>query len=79
VTTTPTRYNHMTIRGALFVGRIPSDLPALAAAPLDAVLALWSGLGYYSRARNLQRTAQICVERHSGELPRAIEMKEGVG
>ncbi|MFT3789540.1 MAG: A/G-specific adenine glycosylase [Rudaea sp.] len=41
----------------------------LAAAPQDDVYALWSGLGYYSRARNLHRAAQICVERHGGELP----------
>ena len=44
-------------------------LQALAHAELDQVLALWSGLGYYSRARNLHRAAQICVERHGGELP----------
>jgi len=47
-----------------------ASLPELAAAKLDDVLALWSGLGYYSRARNLQRAAQICVERHRGVLPR---------
>lgn len=40
-----------------FVRRFPT-LAALAAAPLDDVLALWSGLGYYSRARNLHRAAQ---------------------
>ncbi|HSC11153.1 MAG TPA: A/G-specific adenine glycosylase, partial [Rhodanobacteraceae bacterium] len=43
-----------------FVDKFP-DLVALAKAPLDDVFALWSGLGYYSRARNLQRTAQLCV------------------
>jgi A/G-specific adenine glycosylase len=51
-----------------FVDALP-DLPALAAAPLDQVFALWSGMGYYSRARNLHRTAQICIERHASELP----------
>ena len=51
-----------------FVDALPS-LAALAEAPLDRVLALWSGLGYYSRARNLHRAAQICMERHGGELP----------
>ena len=51
-----------------FVEKFPS-LPALAAAAQDDVLALWSGLGYYSRARNLHRAAQVCVERHAGELP----------
>jgi A/G-specific adenine glycosylase len=40
-----------------FLRRFPT-LPALAAAPLDDVLALWSGLGYYARARNLHRAAQ---------------------
>lgn len=44
----------------------------LAAAPLDEVLALWSGLGYYSRARNLHRCAQIVVQRHGGEFPRTV-------
>ena len=52
-----------------FVAALP-DLAALAAAPLDDVLALWSGLGYYSRARNLHLCARLCVERHGGELPR---------
>ncbi|QXP94612.1 A/G-specific adenine glycosylase [Methylococcus capsulatus] len=44
-------------------------LAVLAEADLDEVLALWSGLGYYSRARNLHRTARIVTERHAGELP----------
>ena len=58
------------------------NLAALAEAPLDDVLALWSGLGYYSRARNLQRTAQLCVEQHDGELPRdfdALASLPGIG
>ncbi|MGQ4661384.1 A/G-specific adenine glycosylase [Lysobacter sp. F6437] len=55
-----------------FVTALP-DLPALAAAPLDEVLALWSGLGYYARARNLHAAARACVELHGGELPRDIE------
>ncbi len=54
-----------------FVSALPS-LPALAAAPLDDVLALWSGLGYYARARNLRAAAQACVELHDGDLPRDI-------
>lgn len=45
------------------------DVQALAAAPLDAVLALWSGLGYYSRARNLHRCAQQVVQQHGGRFP----------
>lgn len=55
-----------------FLTRFP-DLPALAAAHEDEVLALWSGLGYYSRARNLHRAAKACVERHGGALPDSIE------
>lgn len=55
-----------------FVGEIPT-LAELAAAPLDRVLALWSGLGYYSRARNLHRAAQICLAQHEGELPADFE------
>lgn len=49
------------------------DLPSLAAAPLDQVLALWSGLGYYSRARNLHAAAQRCMSEHGGELPHDVE------
>ena len=45
------------------------DVRALALATLDDVLALWSGLGYYSRARNLHRCAQIVVDRHQGIFP----------
>jgi A/G-specific adenine glycosylase len=58
------------------------DLPALAAATEDRVLALWSGLGYYRRARFLHRAAQLCVERHGGELPRdfdALAALPGIG
>ena len=55
-----------------FVAALPT-LPALAAAPLDQVLALWSGLGYYARARNLHAAAQLCVARHGAELPHDFE------
>ena len=55
-----------------FVAALPT-LGALASAPLDDVLALWSGLGYYARARNLHAAARVCVERHGGELPRDLE------
>ncbi|MDE2370415.1 MAG: A/G-specific adenine glycosylase [Burkholderiales bacterium] len=51
-----------------FVARFP-DVRALAAAPLDDVLALWSGLGHYSRARNLHRCAQAVVAQHGGRFP----------
>ncbi len=55
-----------------FMRRFP-DVRSLAAAPLDEVLHLWSGLGYYARARNLQRAAQAIVARHGGEFPRSID------
>lgn len=55
-----------------FVDRLPT-LAALAGADEDTVLALWSGLGYYRRARFLHRAAQLCVERHGGALPRDID------
>jgi A/G-specific adenine glycosylase len=55
-----------------FLARFP-DVRALAAAPLDDVLALWSGLGYYSRARNLHRCAQDVVHLHGGAFPRSAE------
>jgi A/G-specific adenine glycosylase len=51
-----------------FMRRFPT-LSALAAAPLDDVLQLWSGLGYYARARNLHRAAQTVAERFGGEMP----------
>jgi len=46
----------------------------LAAASLDEVLGLWSGLGYYSRARNLHRCAQAVVDLHGGAFPRTGEV-----
>ena len=51
-----------------FLARFP-DVASLAAASLDDVLALWSGLGYYSRARNLHRCAQAVVGEHGGAFP----------
>ena len=55
-----------------FLERFP-DIRALAEAPDEEVLRLWSGLGYYSRARNLQLAAQQIVARHGGEFPRTAE------
>src|ERR1700749_1555197 len=57
---------------ALFLHRFPT-VAALAAAPSEDVLAMWSGLGYYARARNLHRCAQAVVEEHGGEFPRSAE------
>ena len=64
-----------------FLARFP-DVQALAAAPLDDVLAAWSGLGYYSRARNLHRCAQDVVALHGGAFPRtaaALQALPGIG
>ena len=55
-----------------FLERFP-DVRALAEAPQEEVLRLWSGLGYYSRARNLQRAAQQMVAKHGGEFPLKLE------
>jgi A/G-specific adenine glycosylase len=55
-----------------FVQHFP-DVHALAAAPEDEVLRLWSGLGYYSRARNLQKAAQQIMTKHGGQFPARLE------
>jgi A/G-specific adenine glycosylase len=55
-----------------FLRRFP-DIGTLARADLDAVLAHWSGLGYYARARNLHRAARQIVERHGGRFPRDFD------
>jgi A/G-specific adenine glycosylase len=55
-----------------FIARFP-DVTSLAQAPLDEVLRLWSGLGYYSRARNLHEAAQRIVTRLGGRFPRRFE------
>jgi A/G-specific adenine glycosylase len=55
-----------------FVAAYP-DVHALAAAPLDEVLHLWSGLGYYARGRNLHRTARIVSRDFGGSFPETVE------
>lgn len=60
-----------------FVARFP-DVQALAAAHEDEVLALWSGLGYYSRARNLLRCARVVVTEHAGRFPASAQALEGL-
>jgi len=57
-----------------FLQRFPT-VHALAEAPQDDVLALWSGLGYYSRARNLHRCAQAVVQEWGGAFPsRSVDL-----
>jgi A/G-specific adenine glycosylase len=53
---------------ARFLARWP-DVRSLAAAPLDEVLRVWAGLGYYARARNLHACARAVVDRHDGTFP----------
>ena len=64
-----------------FIARFP-DVGTLAQADLDEVLHLWSGLGYYARARNLHRAARCVVGEHGGVLPdtaEAMQKLPGVG
>ena len=64
-----------------FLTRFP-DVGSLARAPLDDVLGLWSGLGYYSRARNLHLCALAVVGLHSGAFPQtalALQTLPGIG
>ncbi|MBX3553204.1 MAG: A/G-specific adenine glycosylase [Pseudolabrys sp.] len=57
---------------AKFLTRWPT-VAALAAAPLDDVLKMWAGLGYYARARNLHACARAVVEHHDGRFPSSVE------
>ncbi len=64
-----------------FMSRFP-NIEVLAGAPLDDVLHLWTGLGYYARARNLHKTAQQIVGQYNGEFPDTVEELEqlsGIG
>ena len=62
---------------ARFLQRFPA-VSDLAAAEVDEVLALWSGLGYYSRARNLHRCAQQVMAHHSGCFPTSAEQLQSL-
>ena len=55
-----------------FLARYP-DVYALAGAPEEELLKAWEGLGYYSRARSLQKAAKLIVSQHGGELPADLE------
>lgn len=64
-----------------FLESVP-DIPTLAELPEDRLLKLWEGLGYYSRARNLQKAARIVCEQYGGNLPadyRALLSLPGIG
>ena len=55
-----------------FIQAFPT-IHSLAAADLDEVLRLWAGLGYYARARNLHKTAQIIVNQYQGKFPEIFD------
>jgi len=55
-----------------FMARFPT-VADLAAAPLDEVLHLWTGLGYYARARNLHKAAKQIADQHQGEFPQSFD------
>ena len=55
-----------------FMERFPT-VEELASSSLDEVLQMWSGLGYYARARNIHRSAQLIIKQHKGELPSDYE------
>ena len=64
-----------------FTQRLPT-VADLAEASADEVMGLWSGLGYYSRARNLHRCAQIVMQQHGGQFPRQaalLQILPGIG
>ncbi len=64
-----------------FLAEFPT-LMALANATQERVLKAWEGLGYYARARNMQECARICVQKHSGNLPRdtnELQKLPGIG
>lgn len=64
-----------------FIATFP-NVESLADAPIDDVLHLWSGLGYYARGRNLHKAAQMVVSRHNGVFPSSqeeLEMLPGIG
>ncbi|WP_249383970.1 A/G-specific adenine glycosylase [Chitinivorax sp. B] len=60
-----------------FLARFPT-IQALADAPADEVMAAWSGLGYYTRARNLHRAAKVIVEQHGGLFPQDIDQVQAL-
>ena len=68
-----------------YYDRFLNDFPRiedLAAAPIDSVLHLWQGLGYYARARNLHRCAQVISQEYGGQFPRTavgLEKLPGIG
>jgi len=63
-----TQMDRVTVFFSRWMNTFP-DIATLAMASEDQILKCWEGLGYYSRARNILKTAQILVERHEGRIP----------
>lgn len=64
-----------------FIEKVP-DIPTLATIADEQLNKLWQGLGYYSRARNLKKCAQVCMEKYDGQLPKTkaeLEQLPGIG
>ena len=64
-----------------FLAELP-DLSALAEVSEERLLKLWEGLGYYSRVRNMQKAARVCMEQYGGQLPKTaaeLEKLPGIG
>lgn len=72
-----TQVSRVVERFGAFVAKFPT-VAALAAAREDEVMALWSGLGYYRRARNLHAAARAIVDEHGGVVPRTAEELRGL-
>lgn len=72
-----TRVDAVVPRFGRFIARFP-DVAALAQAEPDDVLSLWSGLGYYARARNLHAAARAVVAEHGGRFPGTLEGLTGL-
>lgn len=60
-----------------FLQQYPT-IQSLAEAPIDPVLKLWEGLGYYARCRNLHKAAQLIMAQHGGEFPKTLEAAEAL-
>ncbi len=67
-----TRIEAVLIKYQIFMQELP-DIASLAKVEDDKLMRLWEGLGYYSRARNLKKCAQVIMQEHGGEMPHTYE------
>ena len=63
-----TQMDRVTVFFSRWMDAFP-DITTLATSSEDQVLKLWEGLGYYSRARNILKTAQLLIKNHQGKIP----------